>query len=599
MDKTIILLTLLCFVHADPILLNLPLPFRTLPRGFLVWTDSRPLWATPDGSQPSPSDQVEIDLSIIGECANGYFQLSVPENFTVEVDSVQLKSLYTTTESKGCFTALYLAPGSTLIVHDTFVVGSNSFLLLDTGSKVVAEKSFVLTSRGIIQGWGTISSPNTIIHGHVSPGYMMVPRYCRIFPFWDQVVYAEPHSNNRFGTLTFLGSARVVSSTASFWLKINRGSVAAYDVVSFDQVNFGSRVFVYPFFVVEDDATSEIPDGTKPILFNSLTGNVPVLERRKWKQQPWIAWAKKLWDCTRESLCEPGVKCIGPGSALVPPDVPFDQCADSGGISILVVGSSCKATSAPGGVVAPLCASGCSGNGICTITGACVCLSDTAKQFGWTGSNCNVPFCLNQCSGHGSCTGSSSTIPSCNCLPGFSGLDCSVAACPESCNLNGVCDLSSGQAICDCNVGWQGTSCKARVSEGSCADSCGRGKCVNSTCTCTSTWKGNACAVPMCPGTNNCTGGNGYCTGGSSTNFCTCFSGWTGSSCEERVATSSPSVSTTAIPAWAIVVISVGGVALVAVIVVVAVLLRRRYEVRRARNALRDSVLLKETLPSV
>ncbi|KAK8798794.1 hypothetical protein WA158_007878 [Blastocystis sp. Blastoise] len=61
----------------------------------------------------------------------------------------------------------------------------------------------------------------------------------------------------------------------------------------------------------------------------------------------------------------------------------------------------------------------CSGRGTC-LFGTCEC------DYGWTGTQCEIPSCLNNCNNHGNCVVNNSTyIPSCECTSFWVGEDCS------------------------------------------------------------------------------------------------------------------------------------------------------------------------------
>ena len=134
------------------------------------------------------------------------------------------------------------------------------------------------------------------------------------------------------------------------------------------------------------------------------------------------------------------------------------------------------------------CPNDCSGAGLCTQSGRCVCYT------GFTGYACDARSCpvstswdvvFSQtaavahsqvvCSNRGSCSAATGT---CTCNPGFTGAACQRMACPHNCNGNGRC-LSAGElpavessassawelsriSTCLCDGGWYGPDCSLR-----------------------------------------------------------------------------------------------------------------------------------------
>ena len=99
-------------------------------------------------------------------------------------------------------------------------------------------------------------------------------------------------------------------------------------------------------------------------------------------------------------------------------------------------------------------------------------------------------------------------------------VDCQNPSCTQAC-VNGNCVATD---VCQCNVGWEGSTCTTAI----CAVGCHNGDCIGSpgTCTCSSGWTGILCDTPVCVG--GC--GSGTCT---SPGVCTCDSGYIGLSCNE------------------------------------------------------------------
>jgi len=172
------------------------------------------------------------------------------------------------------------------------------------------------------------------------------------------------------------------------------------------------------------------------------------------------------------------------------------------------------------------CPSLCSGNGVCSNLGKCVC------KPGFAGDDCSTPIktCPKskfdhpevECSGHGACDRVSG---SCVCQPGYVGAACDIddGSCGSlHCSNKGTCR----QGVCICDVGFGGEHCEKADK---CANDCsGRGKCVGSKCFCNPGFTGKSCEakedVAKCP--NKCSG-NGICSEGK----CICLAGFVGADC--------------------------------------------------------------------
>ncbi|MBN2693900.1 lamin tail domain-containing protein, partial [bacterium] len=148
----------------------------------------------------------------------------------------------------------------------------------------------------------------------------------------------------------------------------------------------------------------------------------------------------------------------------------------------------------------------------CTTTQYCI---NTVGSFNCVACNCETLFTV------GSSDSCSDEVGQCNCETGYAGLTCDSCAtgyqdndndticeptCATSglnCGANGVCDDSLGEAICDCNTGFAGTTC----------DSCATG------------YWGASCSA--CPTTCDSGDGHGICNEDiTATSACLCDDGY-------------------------------------------------------------------------
>ena len=63
---------------------------------------------------------------------------------------------------------------------------------------------------------------------------------------------------------------------------------------------------------------------------------------------------------------------------------------------------------------------------------------------------------------------------------------CDMTSCPKNCSENGKCTESG----CECNPGWAGDDCSAKVCSNVCEPN---GKCVNGACLCNPGFGGLNC----------------------------------------------------------------------------------------------------------
>mmetsp|Transcript_2771 Transcript_2771/g.7722 ORF Transcript_2771/g.7722 Transcript_2771/m.7722 type:complete len:590 (+) Transcript_2771:76-1845(+) len=227
----------------------------------------------------------------------------------------------------------------------------------------------------------------------------------------------------------------------------------------------------------------------------------------------------------------------------------------------------------------------CSGNGKCVISSqgaSCEC------KTGYEGADCSrATFCPSNCHNHGRCvlnTGSSRHLPGkCECQSGFTGDACQEAHavllptydgkatdCVNSCSGHGMCSCGAarrmnqsrtvrvfdehGHAVpdatvteevsvdvrgvridsdvechCNCQAGYEGTTCE-RVSNsgsGSCPDHCsGKGLCgPDGTCTCNAGYAGASCDIMLAATCPNACSGHGHCQ---SNGTCACHANFAG-----------------------------------------------------------------------
>ncbi|GKT19122.1 hypothetical protein ADUPG1_011446, partial [Aduncisulcus paluster] len=214
------------------------------------------------------------------------------------------------------------------------------------------------------------------------------------------------------------------------------------------------------------------------------------------------------------------------------------------------------------------CVSECGSDDYCGEHGECVGDHICWCYDGYSGSVCDEPTCEDDdgtiCSGNGSCVRMSGNEYICECNFGFSGLLCSDNTCAletnddndsvEVCSNHGSCsavfdeESLTSSYMCECDLGWSGTSCETDIcgmlkEDGSEQDASlicsGHGECISdsstnsSTCDCLEGWIGDTCQTEDC----GCDLGNFHmeCVDGSvsGTRVCECKTGWTGDGCSE------------------------------------------------------------------
>jgi formylglycine-generating enzyme required for sulfatase activity len=244
----------------------------------------------------------------------------------------------------------------------------------------------------------------------------------------------------------------------------------------------------------------------------------------------------------------------------------------------------------------------CVDNGTCGEHGVCdaslgveLCRCDT----GWDGATCNACYpgyhddgsgacvvdeqCLaNTCSGHGACTLTGGVL-SCTCVEGYTGTNCQdcaadfhlnaaglcvadeVCADADPCGAHGTCVDTTGVIVCECAIGYTGTTCNACYpgyhdnGSGVCVldeqcmpNTCsGNGVCTVTlgvvSCACAPGYSGSNCqdcaadfhlnAAGLCVADENCVdsdpcGAHGTCVDTTGIIVCECAIGHTGTTCE-------------------------------------------------------------------
>lgn len=158
----------------------------------------------------------------------------------------------------------------------------------------------------------------------------------------------------------------------------------------------------------------------------------------------------------------------------------------------------------------------CSGNGDCTQSGTCGCLS------GWGEDDCSKPICDPDCNS-GDCV----APDSCDCSnTGYTGDNCEIPVCSfiyngneTDCQNGGNCTAPN---VCSCDEKYSGRLCAVPL----CFPECVRGFCsAPGICTCDENYYGINCDT-FCEVNTTCSG-NGKCN--TRTGFCECDEGWAGS----------------------------------------------------------------------
>ena len=145
-----------------------------------------------------------------------------------------------------------------------------------------------------------------------------------------------------------------------------------------------------------------------------------------------------------------------------------------------------------------ICASNCSGNGVCN-NGVCTC------NPGWTTNVTDCDTLLPNACGVGCNNGTCINYNTCNCTAGYGGPTCATYICTNNCNSKGTC-VSPG--TCSCLSGWSGTDCS--IPDCSNITNCINGTCnAPNNCTCIPGYTGVNCLTPTC--SPSCV--NGYCIG--------------------------------------------------------------------------------------
>jgi len=122
-----------------------------------------------------------------------------------------------------------------------------------------------------------------------------------------------------------------------------------------------------------------------------------------------------------------------------------------------------------------------------------------------------------------SCVGSDYGPYLLNCFEDTNLVPSCFGTCPKNCSGKGTC--SNGQ--CNCNSGWQGTTCAIPKCD-LVMECSGNGECIApNTCKCLDGWTDVSCEIPECNEVNNCSS-HGKCI---SANKCGCDVGYIGASC--------------------------------------------------------------------
>jgi len=143
----------------------------------------------------------------------------------------------------------------------------------------------------------------------------------------------------------------------------------------------------------------------------------------------------------------------------------------------------------------------CSGNGVCSPQGLCLCFPGWGKAASKSGENlCADTVCPVDCGEHGVCQDNV-----CICQDGFQGPACREPKCENDCSGHGQCGFNTpnSAAECVCEYGWALPDCatKAFYTEvTSCPNDCwGRGLCFSGVCACQDGYTGADCSGRRCP----------------------------------------------------------------------------------------------------